>query len=105
MADKKPEYRIIRRTRDGQWEMLEVEGHYVFVRYENDEPSIVNTPAGNMVQTIYPDLAERILNDLDRFGYDFHSPESILAWHFTMIDNFAEMDHARVEAILDQSFL
>ena len=74
-----------------------------YVIYDGD--TILTTPAGNNVTTLYKPLADRILKDLNRYGMSFHSADSILAWHFTAIDNFAPMGHARVEQILASSFL
>lgn len=54
---------------------------------------------------MYETVADRILLDLNRYGMNFHSVDSILAWHFTLIDNFAPMGHERVERILAGSFL
>lgn len=106
MADNnESKVNFIRASRDGQWAMLESDGNYFFAHSEGKDTDLVKTPAGNAVRTSYRDLADRILNDLDRLGYNYRSPESILAWHFTMIDNFSRMDHSDVEEILDQSFM
>lgn len=74
-----------------------------YVIYDGD--TTLKTPAGNTVTTLYKPLAERIVLDLTKFGYSFHSSSSILAWHFTMIDNFARMSHEQVEQLLQSSFL
>lgn len=74
-----------------------------YVIYDGDK--IVTTPAGHKVHTLYKPLADRIVGDLNKFGYSFHSASSILSWHFTMIDSFAPMDHDTVVEVLSQSFL
>lgn len=74
-----------------------------YVIYEDDH--IFTTPLGNQVTTLYKSIADRILLDIDRYGTDFHSADSILSWHFTTIDSFAPMSHNRVEQILASSFL
>ena len=96
---------FVKASHNGQWIMLESDGNYYFAHSEGKDTALVKTPAGNAVRTSYKDLADRILNDLDTFGYNYRSPESILAWHFTMIDNFSMMEHSTVEKILDQSFM
>ena len=78
------------------------EGDRYFV-YEDDH--VLITPAGNKVGTLYKPLADRIILDLNLYGMDYQSSSSILAWHFTMIDNFAPMGHKRVEQIMGNSFL
>ena len=97
--------KVVKTSGNGQWIMVESDNSYYFAQIENDETVFVRTPGGNLLRTIYIELADRILNDLDKFGYNYHSSESILAWHATMIDNFSRMDHSYVEAILDQSFM
>lgn len=74
-----------------------------YVIYDGD--IALTTPGGNNVTTLYEPLAKRIVQDLERFGMNFRSAASILAWHFTMIDNFAPMGHARVEQVMANSFL
>lgn len=74
-----------------------------YVIYDGD--TTLKTPAGNTVTTNYRPLADRIVLDLTKFGYSFHSSSSILAWHFTMIDNFSKMSHEEVEQLLQSSFL
>ena len=70
-----------------------------------DGNTILTTPEGNNVTTLYEPLAKRIVKDLDRYGMNFRSAASILAWHFTMIDNFAPMGHDYAEQIMADSFL
>lgn len=74
-----------------------------YVIYEGG--NVLTTPRGNSVTTLYKNVADRILLDLNRYGMNFHSADSILAWHFTAIDNFAPMGHERVEQVLISSFL
>nr|MBQ4457633.1 hypothetical protein [Clostridia bacterium] len=69
-----------------------------------DGNTILTTLGGNNVTTLYEPLAKRILKDLDRYRMNFWSAASILAWHFTMIDNFVHMGHDRVEQIMATSF-
>lgn len=70
-----------------------------------DGRKTLKTPAGNPVTTLYKELADRLVLDLNTKGYDFHSADSILAWHFTMIDNIAGMSHSNIENVLLQSFM
>ena len=70
-----------------------------------DDNTIITTPDGNNVRTSYKPLAERIVQDLDRYGMNFQSPESILSYHFTMLDYFSLFSHESAEQILTDSFL
>ena len=74
-----------------------------YVIYQDEQ--VLKTPAGLKVTTLYKPLADRILLDLERYGMNYRSSHSILAWHFTMIDNFASMGRARVEHAMAASFL
>ena len=50
--------------------------HYVkndewYVIYDGDK--IVTSPAGKPVRTLYAQLAKRIVDDLQEYGYEYHS--------------------------------
>ena len=106
MSEDKINIKVLKLTNDGKWALILVDGNkYYYAQVDDQNTEIVKTPAGNPFSTSYKKLANRILDDLGKFGYDYHSPESILSWHFTMIDNFSQMEHAEVEDVLDQSFL
>ena len=85
----------------GKYSYQEIDGKYMF--FDGKQP--LKTPGGNDVTTTYKPLAERILSDLEKRGMEFRSIDSILAWHFTTIDNFAPMGHDRVFRELAKSFL
>lgn len=74
-----------------------------YVIYEGD--SVLTTPGGKTVTTVYKPIADRILEDLNKSGYAFRSISSILSWHFTLIDNFSRMGHDSVVQILERCFL
>lgn len=105
MSEDNQYLEVVKTTQDGQWRMLEYKNRYFFTKVNESENELLLTPKGKKVYTAYEKLADRILSDLGEFGYDYHSSESILSWHFTMIDNFAQMEHERVESVLEQSFL
>ncbi|NLT46233.1 MAG: hypothetical protein GXX80_12085 [Thermotogaceae bacterium] len=65
----------------------------------------MTTPEGNYVITSYEKIAHRIIEDLDKYGMVFHSPCSILSWHFTMLDSFCCLEHDEVKEILVSCFL
>ncbi|OPL07604.1 MAG: hypothetical protein AVO33_04725 [delta proteobacterium ML8_F1] len=92
---------LILKTSDGKYSFRKITTRYFF--YEGNLPLL--TPGGQQVTTYYQSLAERIIRDLERFGYDFRPVESILEWHFTMIDSFSKMTNERVESILHDSYL
>lgn len=69
------------------------------------EDKYLTTPSGKKVTTLYKPLADRILHDLDLFGENYHSVESILSWHYTLIENFASQDRYIVSQYLYDSFL
>lgn len=65
----------------------------------------VLTPKGNILDTGFLELAERMLVDLDKYGYEYKSIDSILPWQFTMIDNFMPLSHEDAVKIVTDSFL
>ncbi len=92
---------VIRQTADGRYSFRKMDKRYFF--YEGDLPLL--TPGGSQVTTYYLSLAERIIRDLERFGFDSRPVESILGWHFTMIDSFSRMADKRIEKLLHDSYL
>ena len=95
-------YELVKRSPDGKWAVLKREGSYFF---EKQTEGLVKTPGGVILRTIYPNLADRILQDLTESGEMNFSADSILPWHYTMVENFSRMDHEDVERLLEQSFL
>ena len=85
-----------------EWSMVMKEGCYFFI---DEYEEYATTPRGVALKTSYLDLAERILEDLDTYGPDDFSPDSILPWHYTMVENFSKMQHKQVEAVLADSFV
>ncbi len=71
--------------------------------YEDD--NILKTPYGYEVCTLYKPLAERIILDIECYGKDYHSIESILAWHYTVIDIFYNMKAEQIDKVLIDTFL
>lgn len=94
------DYKIIKAC--NEWLLVAKDGNYFFV---NEYERYATTPRGVVLKTSYLDLAERILQDLDTYGPDDFSPESILPWHYTMIENFSKMQHKRVETVLADCFI
>lgn len=105
MSRKEPKMECIKATRDGTWGLIKAEDYYLFAKNEKGSINLVRTPNGEPLLTTYESLANRIFDDLDRFGDDCYTAESILPWHFTMVENFSKMAHSEVETVLDTSFL
>lgn len=79
---------------------------YVEARYKFDkEGEVVRTPGGNELTTEYRELADRLFDDLVAYGPDHMGSDSILPWHYTMIDNFAPRGKEAVIDILEDCFL
>lgn len=96
---------IIKHSRDRRWLIAQQNDRYYFFDTAGEKPTPVRTPGGKLLRTSYYRLAERILEDLEEFGTEYMTVESVLPWHFTMVDNFAVMEHEQVEAMLDECFL
>ena len=96
---------IINYSKDQRWLLVENEGRYFFFDAAGEKPELVTTPGGKALTTTYLDLAERILHDLDFYGLERMSAESVLPWHFTMVENFASMKHEALEQTLDECFI
>ncbi len=78
------------------------EDKYYFL---DEDGKVICTPGGHAISTIYRKLANRIFEDIVSYGLDDMGSYSILPWHYTMIDNFAQMGKVRVIQVLEQSFL
>ena len=97
---KETDYEIVQKGEE--WTIVQNDGCYFFID-ENEE--YATTPRGVVLKTSYLELAERILEDLDIYGPDDFSAESILPWHYTMVENFSKMEHKQVEDVLADSFI
>lgn len=87
----------------GAWELYKIDSRLYF--WDSDEEQWARTPGGVILSTAYEELASRILEDLDSFGPEYMGGDSVLPWHYTMVEHFSKMDHAAVEKMLDDSFL
>lgn len=67
---------LIKISNDNTYELLKEDSKYFFRNILDD--SLLKTPNGKIVSTMYLELAERILNDVSTLGYDIHSSASIL---------------------------
>ena len=66
-----------------------------FTIEEDDEP--LTTPGGRLVRTTYRALADRLRDDLETYGDDPSDPVSLVAFHYAMIDFFADMSRLALE--------
>ena len=96
---------IIKYSQDHRWFMTEQNESYYFFNADGEKAEPVKTPNGELLETSYLVLAERILSDLEIFGDRSMIAQSIMPWHFTMIDNFVKMKHKQVERMLDECFM
>lgn len=96
---------IIRHSAGQKYTLVKYDGLYFFFDNTLDKPTPISTPGGTMLKTSYIDLADRIMTDLQKFGPMCMSAESILPWHYTMVENFARMEHSEVESMLDACFM
>lgn len=99
-AQTTTDYEVVKKG--DEWAVVQKDGCFYFVD-ENED--YATTPRGTVLKTSYLELAERILDDLDTYGPDDFSAESILPWHYTMVENFSRMEHKKVEAVLVDSFV
>ena len=81
MEGSNPKYTELRRSRDNQWTLIEVEGKYYYVRYDGSDLYTVETKANNLVNTMYRDLAEKMFDELVAYGYNAESKPTILNIH------------------------
>jgi len=90
---------------DRKWMLVQCNGSYFFSDNRGSAPDLIRTPGGTRVSTIYRQLADRLLLDLQAYGTDASAPASLLPWHYSLIDLFSRMEHEQVEAILESGFL
>lgn len=96
---------VIEPSSDYLWVMVSREKEYYFTYTGGNKLDYVKTPSGLRVHTPYRELAERILKDLEKYGYNYRSADTILSWQFTFLENFSSMSHEQLEQVLDQCFL
>ncbi len=105
MAEQNERPEVIKASQNNEYLLFKYNDRYYVADNTGDEQKVVSSPGGNLLGTSYLSLAERIFADIQKYGIQCMSPESILPWHYTMIDNFSRMDHSEVESMLDQCFL
>ena len=99
-SEEESDYEVVQEGDD--WTIVQKDGCYFFI---DEDEEYATTPRGSVLKTSYLELAERILEDLDTFGPDDFSADSILPWHYTMVENFSKMEHKQVEDVLADSFI
>lgn len=99
-AEADSDYEVIQEGED--WTIVKKDDSYLFVDKDGE---YATTPRGNVLKTSYLELAERILDNLDFYGPEDFSAESILPWHYTMVEKFSKMEHKQVEDVLADSFV
>lgn len=105
METEKDKTEVIKSSVDKKWWLFKHKDTYGFIENVNGKQKLLKTPGDEILCTSYLVLAERILKDVAKFGSLYMSSESILPWHYTMMDNFVKMDHEEVEDILDHCFI
>ena len=104
MANKE-RFELVKYSNDKNWLIAKNENRYYIFDATGEKPTPFETPRGKLFNTSYYVLAERALADLEKYGEHNMTAESVIPWHFTMVDNFSQMKHEQVEAILDECFL
>ncbi len=99
-STEEADYEIVQEGEE--WTIVQKDGCYFFI---DEDEEYATTPRGAVLKTSYFELAERILEDLDTYGPDDFSADSILPWHYTMVENFSKMEHKQVEDVLADSFI
>ena len=101
--DRETGVKLVRISGDEKWAMVYAGGNYFFGEIR-EHLTAVRTPGGYPLYTPDEKLAFRILKDLEAYGCRYRGPESILTWHFSLIDNFFGMDPEEAAKMLERSF-
>ena len=96
---------ILKYSPDNHWFIAKIDDVHYFFDNSEEPTKPVETPNGRLLETSYYVLAERILRDLDVYGEDNMTGESVIPWQFTILDNFSQMEHEQVEKMLDECFI
>lgn len=84
--------------RDGDYSIQKQEDYYIVQC--GDET--LETPGGKVAKTSYLPLAQRLLKDWKELGYDSYTqPDSILSYHFSLVENFLPMSKQEVLNMLN----
>lgn len=82
---------------DKEWLSTQKNGvYYFFCKTEGVETQII-MPNGNPLKTKYRVLANRILEDLKEYGFNYNFPESVVSYHVTLNDSFSGFKHKEIE--------
>lgn len=87
MSDNESRFREIQRSKDGHWLLVKAADRYYFVRIDGDDPVIVETDNGHMINTLYPELANRMFEELEIYGYEAMTKPTIMKIHTFLLDN------------------
>ena len=101
----KEQFEILKYSNNKDWLIAKSEDKYYIFDTTGEKPTPFKTPSGRLFDTSYYAVVERALDDLEEYGEDNMTGESVIPWHFTMVDNFSQMKHEKVEAVLDECFL
>ncbi|MBR6999476.1 MAG: hypothetical protein IKI01_02555 [Lachnospiraceae bacterium] len=96
--------RIIKTTANYRYSLLVRNGEYFFTFSDGKNVDYVRTPMGKPVSTKSVELAERIFQDIDRYGTDINSSKSILPWHVTAMDSFLGESREKLLWVFNLSF-
>ena len=99
------QFEIVKYSDNRDWLIAKCEDRYYIFDTTGEKPTPLKTPSGKLCDTSYYVLADRVLCDLEEYGEDNMTGESIIPWHFTMVDNFYPMQHEQVVAMLNECFL
>ena len=66
--------------------------------------TILVTPEGSPILTMFKDLGEKIYEDYIQFGDNKDSDLSILSWHFEMLDRFLPMKREDIEDVVIKEY-
>ncbi len=80
-----------------EWLAIEKNAFYYFFCKTQNEKVQVNLPNGKPLKTKYKLIADRILSDLQTYGFNYNLPESILTYQFTLFNNLIDLNHFEIE--------
>ena len=87
MSDNESRFREIQRSKDGHWLFGKKEDRYYFVRIDGDDPVVIETNNGRIINTLYPELASRMFEELEIYGYEAMTKPTIMKIHTFLLDN------------------
>ncbi|MBQ9708814.1 MAG: hypothetical protein IJV66_06490 [Firmicutes bacterium] len=82
----------VKRAEGTNFQIQLEEGRFILT----DGDKVMTSPGGTAITTGYEELADAFLKDISENGITFENNDSILCWHYNLLDKFIGMDMRQI---------